>query len=164
MERRFQKDPVLKKEYVTFMTEYEKLNHMTHINENEAIEVPGHMCYIPHHCVRNENSQTTKLRVVFDASTKTESGFSLNDVLQKGPAIQEELINILSRFRTHNFVLTADIKKMYRQIQVYDNHRDYQRILWRKNDNELIKTYRLNTVTYGTVPASYLATACLQTL
>lgn len=53
---------------------------------------------------------------------------------------------------------------MYRQIQVCDEHRDYQRILWRENENGPITTCRLNTVTYGTVPASYLATACLQRL
>uniref|UniRef100_A0A2S2NZK2 Reverse transcriptase domain-containing protein n=1 Tax=Schizaphis graminum TaxID=13262 RepID=A0A2S2NZK2_SCHGA len=53
---------------------------------------------------------------------------------------------------------------MYRQIQVYDKHCDYQRILWRKKDNEPIKTYRLTTVTYGTVLASYLVTACLRKL
>lgn len=53
---------------------------------------------------------------------------------------------------------------MYRQIQVCEKHRDYQRILWRENHNDPIKIYRLNTVTYGTVPASYLATACLQSL
>jgi len=58
--------------------------------------LPGRMCYLAHHCVQNEKSLTTKLRVVFDASTKTESGFSLNDVLQKGPSIQEELIHILA--------------------------------------------------------------------
>ncbi|XP_027846045.2 uncharacterized protein LOC114126329 [Aphis gossypii] len=164
IERRFIKNPSLKGDYVKFMTEYEKLNHMTQNMDNEEIEVPGRMCYLAHHCVQNENSLTTKLRVVFDASTKTESGVSLNDVLQKGPSIQEELIHILARFRTHNFVVTADIKKMYRQIQVCEKHRDYQRILWRENVNDPIKIYRLNTVTYGTVPASYLATACLQRL
>ncbi|XP_060855661.1 uncharacterized protein LOC132933385 [Metopolophium dirhodum] len=131
IERRFRKNPSLKKDYVKFMNEYEKLNHMTQNMDNEEIELPGRMCYLAHHCVQNENSLTTKLRVVFDASTKTESGFSLNDVLQKGPSIQEELIHILARFRTHNFVLTADIKK---------------------------------NVPTDTVPASYLATACLQRL
>lgn len=39
-----------------------------------------------------------------------------------------------------------------------------QRILWRANTDTPIQTYRLNTVTYGTVPASYLATACFKRL
>ncbi|CAI6370146.1 unnamed protein product [Macrosiphum euphorbiae] len=115
--------------------------------DNEEIELPGLMYYLAHHLVQNVNSLTTKLSVVFDASSKTESGFRLNDVLQKGPSIQEELIHILARFRKHNFVVTADIKKMYRQIQVCKKHRDYQRMLWRENVNDPIKIYRLNTVT-----------------
>ena len=45
-----------------------------------------------------------------------------------------------------------------------DEHRDFQRILWRSNASAKIQTYRLNTVTYGTVPASYLATGCLKVL
>ncbi|KAF0766842.1 Integrase catalytic domain-containing protein, partial [Aphis craccivora] len=123
IERRFIKNPSLKGDYVKFMTEYEKLNHMTQNMDNGEIELPGRMCYLAHHYVQNENSLTTKLRVVFDDSTKTGSGVSLNDVLQKGPSIQEELIHILARFRTHNFVVTADIKKMYRQT--CEKHRQY---------------------------------------
>lgn len=53
---------------------------------------------------------------------------------------------------------------MYRQILMTDKHRDYQRILWRMDPNQPIQIYRLNTVTYGTVPASYLATGCLRVL
>lgn len=45
-----------------------------------------------------------------------------------------------------------------------EEHRNWQRILWRTSTEAPILTYRLNTVTYGTVPASYLATACLKTL
>jgi len=39
-----------------------------------------------------------------------------------------------------------------------------QRILWRANPDTLIQIYRLNTVTYGIVPVSYLATACFKRL
>jgi len=90
LERRFQKDPKLKTEYCNFMSDYEKLGHMELINDdhNGSIE---ESYYIPHHAVRNENSSTTKLRVVFDASCRTDKGVSLNDVLMKGPMIQDEL-------------------------------------------------------------------------
>ncbi|CAI6373559.1 unnamed protein product [Macrosiphum euphorbiae] len=50
---------------------------------------------------------------------------------------------------------------MYRQVWVDNADRDYQRILWRGDPNEPIKKYRLCTVTYGTVPASFLSVACL---
>ena len=36
-------------------------------------------------------TKSTKLRVVYDASIKSESGFSLNDCLEKGPPLQNKL-------------------------------------------------------------------------
>lgn len=50
---------------------------------------------------------------------------------------------------------------MYRQIWVTESQHDYQRILWRENPDQPLNTYRLKTVTYGVITASYLATACL---
>ncbi|KAL4092497.1 hypothetical protein QTP88_026998 [Uroleucon formosanum] len=81
-----------------------------------------------------------------------------------GPSIQNDLINIISRFRIHKYVISADIEKMYRQIWIADKDRDLQRILWRANPEDEVKEFRLKTVTYGTTPASYLATACLKKL
>lgn len=39
------------------------------------------------HGVLNEGSVTTKLVVVFDASAKTATGFSLNDFMKVGPNV-----------------------------------------------------------------------------
>lgn len=50
-------------------------------------------------------------------------------------------------------VLTADVEKMYRQINIHPDGRDLQRIVWRTNESEPIQTYTLNTVTYGTTSA-----------
>ncbi|CAI6357820.1 unnamed protein product [Macrosiphum euphorbiae] len=77
------------------------------------------------------------------------------------PILQDDLTLIVTRFRTHKYAFSADIKKMYRQVWVDNADRDYQRILWRGDPNEPIKKYRLCTVTYGTVPASFLSVACL---
>lgn len=60
--------------------------------------------------------------------------------------------------------MTADINKMYRMIEVTPEHRDLQRILWRKSTSEPVKAYRLNTVTYRTAPAPFLAVRCLYQL
>nr|XP_029717306.1 uncharacterized protein LOC115260532 [Aedes albopictus] len=120
--------------------------------------------FLPHHCVVKESSSTTKCRVVFDGSSKTSNGKSLNDVLMMGPILQDSLINILLRFRFPAVVITGDIQQMYRMIQLSEDDRDYQRILWRWSTTEPVEEYRLNTVTYGTRSASYLATKCVQQL
>ncbi|XP_008179733.1 uncharacterized protein LOC103308325 [Acyrthosiphon pisum] len=163
MERKFENNRHLKLEYTRFMKEYEELGHMELVKD-EVDEIEGETCYLPHHAVRKEDSTSTKLRVVFDASCKTQTGVSLNDILLKGPVIQDDIIYILARFRTHRYVLSADVEKMYRQIWVSEEHRDMQRILWRATPDMPIQTYRLNTVTYGTITASYLATACFKRL
>jgi hypothetical protein len=41
--------------------------------------------YIPHHPVIRRDKNTTKLRVVYDASAKVDSNPSLNECLYKGP-------------------------------------------------------------------------------
>ncbi|XP_037928768.1 uncharacterized protein LOC119663185 [Teleopsis dalmanni] len=161
VERRLNGDPEFKTTYNKFMEEYINLGHMSVINPDDII----HPCYfLPHHGVLRPESSTTKLRVVFDASAPTSTSISLNDVLATGPTIQDDLFAILTRFRLSKFVFTADIEKMYRQIMVDQDDRRFQLILWRNNDNEPLRTYQLNTVTYGTSSAPYLATKCLQRL
>ena len=81
-----------------------------------------------------------------------------------GPVVQDDLVAILCRFRLHRYVFPADVKKMYRQILIDDTDVDYQRILWRKGPNDELKSYQLLTVTYGTAPASFLASRCLNQL
>ncbi|XP_025192847.1 uncharacterized protein LOC112592900 [Melanaphis sacchari] len=164
LERRLTKFPEIYNQYRDFMQVYCELGHMEEVINNE-INNDGRDCvYIPHSYVVNEDSRTTKLRVVFDASSKTDASISLNDVLMKGPVIQEDLIKIIARFRTHKYAFSSDITKMYRQIWIDKSHRNYQRILWRPNKDEEIKIYRLCTVTYGTVSASFQAIKCLSML
>ncbi|XP_043258045.1 uncharacterized protein LOC122400588 [Colletes gigas] len=159
LERKLQIQTELKTQYTEFLKEYSKLGHMTEVKDDNNL---GY--YLPHHAVIKESSSTTKVRVVFDASAKTSSGLSLNDTLLIGPTIQNTLFSILIRFRQHTFVLTADIEKMFRQIIVHPDDRDYQKIVWRDSINDAIRTFKLNTVTYGTTPAPFLATRSLKQL
>ncbi|XP_037931191.1 uncharacterized protein LOC119666002 [Teleopsis dalmanni] len=159
LERRLLKNSELKKMYVDFMREYEHLGHMEKINQDDIM----HPHYIlPHHCVIKADSTTTKLRVVFDASARTSTGVSLNDIMHNGPVVQTELSSILLRFRKPRFVFTTE--KMYRQILIDPRNEYLQIIIWRESPEENLCYYKLKTVTYGTRAAPYLATKCLQTL
>nr|CAI5827907.1 unnamed protein product [Callosobruchus analis] len=117
--------------------------------------------YIPHRAVTKEDSLTTKLRVVYDASCKTSSGISLNDALKVGPNVQQDLLSIFLWFRQYKFVITADVEKMYRQVLLAEDDKALHRIFWRENASDELKCYELQTVIYGTAPAAYLATRCL---
>ncbi|XP_048480654.1 uncharacterized protein LOC125489283 [Plutella xylostella] len=81
-----------------------------------------------------------------------------------GPTVQDDLLSILIRFRQHRFVISGDIEKMYRAIEINSNQRSLQQILFRSDTSQPIQIYTLNSVTYGTASAPYLATKCLSTL
>ncbi|XP_037293857.1 uncharacterized protein LOC115451461 isoform X1 [Manduca sexta] len=164
LERRFQRDPVFKNMYMEFMQEYERLGHMTENHKSNPSEKVGINYYLPHHGVLRESSTTTKLRTVFDASAVTTTGVSLNDIQMVGPVIQNDLHSILTRFRQHKFVIAADIEKMYRAINIIPSQQSLQQIIFRYDKSQPLKTYTLNTVTYGTASAPYLATKCLVSL
>jgi len=120
--------------------------------------------FLPHHCVIKEESTSTKLRVVFDGSASTSSGFSLNELLMAGPTIQPKLFSTLLQFRTFPVALTGDICKMYRCVRMADSDSYLQCILWRDAPQQRIQAYKLDTVTYGTKSASFLSVRAMQQL
>ncbi|XP_043264208.1 uncharacterized protein LOC122404337, partial [Colletes gigas] len=162
LEQRLLKQPDLESQYHDFLSEYLSMGHMEQIEE-QASNISS-IYYIPHHPVVRPSSSTTKLRVVFNASAKANSGQSLNDYLLIGPKLQRDLAAIILRWRLFRYVYTADIAKMFRQILINPADADYQRILWRPCRDQPILSYRLLTVTYGLASAPYLAIKVLDQL
>lgn len=150
------------KDYIEFVTEYVNLKHCSEVDKPE-VKTPHY--YIPHFSVTNDNSTTTKTRVVFDASCPTDNDISLNELLMVGPKLQDDLYIHLLRFRMYAYALTGDVSKMYRQILVHEDDRKFQYILWQDpHSNDGCQTYELNTVTYGTASAPFHAVRCMQEL
>ncbi|GFW22530.1 integrase catalytic domain-containing protein [Trichonephila clavipes] len=147
--------------YREFLRDYERLGHMKEVtNESE----PKIAYYATHHGIYRPEKSTTKLRVVFNCSSLTDNGISLNDIQYNGGVIQEDLYAQMLRFRTYTYAFTADIKMMYRTILINPKQRNLQRIVWCESEHESPKIYELSTVTYGTVSAPYLAQRTLTQL
>ena len=70
---------------------------------------PEHTFYLPMHTIRKSSSSTTKIRAVFDASVKSSSSVSLNDLLLVDPTIHSTLLDVLLRFCIHHVALTTDV-------------------------------------------------------
>lgn len=155
-ERRFRKNPELKQKYVNDIQQFIDLDHMELVPVNEIDKDESEVYYVPHHA-----ANSSKFRVVFDGSVKTSTGISLNDILMNGPRLQEDLVVIVMRFRTFRVALTTDITKMYRQVMVPESQRDLLRIVWRENENEPLKHYRMKRQTYGLKSSAYCCVAAL---
>ncbi|XP_011881416.1 PREDICTED: uncharacterized protein LOC105569510 [Vollenhovia emeryi] len=89
LERRLSRNPTLREQYATFMDEYHKLGHMVVVPATEVHQPGTH--YLPHHAVFKKSDANSKIRVVFNASHRTSSGYALNDLLLPGPKLQSEL-------------------------------------------------------------------------
>ncbi|XP_062713625.1 uncharacterized protein LOC134290488 [Aedes albopictus] len=160
LERRLDREPLLKEQYKAFICEYEHLQHLREISP-PMNEESGGAFYVPHHCVLKPSSTTTKLRVVFDGSVESSTGISINQAQYVGPTVQNDLVSILLNFRSYRYAVSADIPKMYRQVAVHPDDQPYQRILWRENNSEPLKVLQLTTVTYGMKSSPFLATMSL---
>ena len=70
--------------------------------ERAPAKVTGKEFYMPHQAVIRENAESTKLRVVYDASARAYDGMpSLNECLHTGPPLQNEVWNVIVRNRFH---------------------------------------------------------------
>ena len=156
---RLARDVVLREQYESFMREYETLGHMEPVKNEEEDITPVY--YLPHHGVIKQSSSTTKLRVVFNGSQASTTGESINDFMYNGGVVQDDLLDIIIRFREYLHVFGTDISKMYRQIWVDPAQCDLQRILWKRPEDNKAISFRLKTITYGTASAPYLATRVL---
>ncbi|UYV67994.1 hypothetical protein LAZ67_5002740 [Cordylochernes scorpioides] len=116
--------------------------------------------YLPHHPVVKANSNTTKIRPVFDASCKDKGNLSLNDCLASGPNVIEQIPAILLKFREKAIGVIADIRKAFLQIEVKEEDRDYLRFLWWKNNHQ-IQVFRHKRVVFGVTCSPYLLGAVI---
>ena len=122
--------------------------------------------YLPHQSVVREQAETTKVRVVYDASCKDRTTkTSLNDCLHVGPALNPLMFDILIRFRENPVVLISDIKKAFLNIEVHSEDRDCLRFLWVKYIHAAkpeVITYRFKRVVFGVNSSPFLLNAVLR--
>ena len=119
--------------------------------------------YIPHKSVIRKSAETTKMRIVYDASSRaTPNSPSLNDCLYPGPVLQNKLWDILIQQRGYPVILAGDIRKAFLQIRIHESERDALRFLWRADAHSEIETYRFTRVLFGLAPSPFLLGGVLE--
>lgn len=123
----------------------------------------GEECwYLPSFVVYHPR-KPDQIRVVFDSSA-SHLGISLNDVLLTGPDLNNSLLGVLIWFRCEHVASTADIEQMFHSFVVREDHRNFLRFLWFK-DNDTTKEvveYRMKVHVFGNHPSPAVAIYGLQ--
>jgi hypothetical protein len=124
----------------------------------EANGLPvGTEFYIPHKQVVRELTESTKLRIVYDASARAyPEAPSLNDCLNAGPALQNRLWDVLVRMRFHPVALTGDLKQAFLQVRIKQAERDALRFHWKPDIDANVKTLRFTRALFGLTYSPFL--------
>lgn len=168
LERRLNANSDVREQYHQTIQEYFDLKQIESVTSTEDSHIkstPNNQLSVtsytlPHHSILKADSLTTKCRVVYNASSRSTNGKTLNDILCTGPRLQNDLPAVLLNWRLHEYVITADIGKMYRCIDLHPEDSEFHRMFWRDRAQQ-IKEFKLNTVTFGTASAPYTAIAIL---
>ena len=97
---------------------------------------PDQVWYLPQFPVLRPDNATTKTRIIFDASAKFNDD-SVIDVVLQGPKLQNDLFEVLLRFRRDPAIaLMCDIKEMHLQINLKSEDQPYHRFLWRNVETD----------------------------
>ena len=127
------------------------------VDETEPGEV-GKVHYLPLHAVIRRDKKTTRLRVVYDASSKT-NGVSLNNCLYTGPSLSKNIFDILIRFRSFKVAIISDIEKAFLMVSIAEVDRNVLRFLWvddiSKKEPEIV-VLRFTRVVFGVSSSPFL--------
>ncbi|KAK5967304.1 Integrase catalytic domain-containing protein, partial [Trichostrongylus colubriformis] len=156
--------PHLWKLYADTIADYVRQGIVEQVQEHHSDD--PRVYYIPHQAVVKESSTTTKLRVVFDASSHYKGAPSLNDCLHPGPSILPDLVGILLRSRLPQYLLISDVEKAFLQIRLQLDQRDATRFLWLRDHtkpptDDNIEIFRFTRVPFGITASPFLLAASI---
>ncbi|XP_059091770.1 uncharacterized protein LOC131887232 [Tigriopus californicus] len=153
LERRFQRDSNFKKAYAKAMGTYLSQGYAKLIEQPNELDHSS-QAFLPHHGVWKKCG--VKIRIVFDSAAKYE-GRSLNDCLLTGPSLQNDIFDIMIRFREGDVAVAGDIEAMFSRVRLLEGDARYHRFLWRENESDPIRTYQMTGVVFGDSPSPCLA-------
>ncbi|XP_065068275.1 uncharacterized protein LOC135693670 [Rhopilema esculentum] len=161
--RKLKKDPSTLQKYDDIIKEQVELGIVEQVSEMDVTEK---VHYLPHMAVVREEAETTKVRVVYDASCKDKKfGTSLNDCLHAGPSLSPLIFDILLHFRESRVALVGDIEKAFLNIEINQEDRDCLRFLWLDGINKTepkICIMRFRRVVFGVNSSPFLLNAVLR--
>ena len=95
------------------------------VERADEVVKDGREFYISHKAVVHENAESTKIRIVYDASARANARvLSLNECLEIDSPLQNQLWNVLILNRFYPVAIAGDLNHAFLQIRVRREDRD----------------------------------------
>ena len=162
--KKMRRHPEVQREYHAIIQDQLRLSIIEKCRDQPSLNSDGVIHYLPHHAVIHTDKQTSKLRIVYDASARGINGLSLNDCLFSGPKFDQKILDILLRFRTYKIALIADIEKAFLMVSVGEEDRNALRFLWIDDAEEsspVVEEMRFTRVVFGVSANPFLLNATI---
>lgn len=160
---RLRHNPDIRREYQAVIQNQLQQGIVEEVIEGTLTNTDARAHYLSHHAVIRKDKQTTKLCIVYDASARSE-GISLNDSLFSGPKFNQNILDIIVRFRTYRIALVADMEKAFLMVSVCSRDRDALRFLWVddvEKPSPVVKKLRFTRVVLGVSASPFLLNATI---
>lgn len=158
-EKRLRKSPDIAHAYNQCIEQYISKGYVTKITQQDRSTSKW---YLPHFPILRPDKDTTKTRIVFDASAKHD-GRSLNDEIHQGPKLQKDLFDVLLHLRRLPVPVVCDIAEMYLRIGIASKDKPYHRFLWRGIDQSRHPDiFEFDRVVFGVNSSPFQAQFVLQ--
>ena len=92
--------------------------------------------YMPNHLVIRRDKEKSRIRVVYDCSSKEGDAVALNECMEPGECDFLDLLMNFIRFRCYAIGISADIEKAFLMVGLKEEDRDLFRFLIKKNQGE----------------------------
>ncbi len=160
--RRLRQSPAILQEYDAVIRKQVELGIVQQVPDSD-FGIVGSVHYLPHHAVVKQEKETTKVRVVYDASARA-GGPSLNECLFAGPNFNQKILDILLRFRSYPVALVSDIEKAFLMVSISEEDRDVLRFLWIDDATKAdpaVQVFRFTRVVFGVSSSPFLLNATI---
>ena len=119
---------------------------------------------MPQKAVVREAAETTKVRIVYDASANSSSkNVSLNECLETRPTLQSLIWDTLTRSRFRPVLLCGDTEKAFLQIRIRESERDVLRFHWVDSlESKIIEILRFTRLLFGLIQYPFILEGTLK--
>ena len=153
------RNPATNAEFQARINEWVSMGHAREVPPEE--QRPLIAWYLPIFGVPDMTRETTKVRVVADGRAEYK-GRSLNGSMLAGPCKIRDITHTLTRFRRFQYVLVADVSRMFLQVYLDPQDRVYHRFLYADSPEKEPKEYEFLVHCFGNAGSPTVAISVVQ--